>query len=162
MIPRKFLHTCSRRTWLFRTTALGVLLGSAGPSISADAATKPIVQPAARTGESFIRRAFAMRDRAATAGDQPYGAIVVKDNQIVGEAPSRVVSARDPTAHAETEAIRDAARRLGTRDLGGCVLYSSSRPCPMCEAAAYWANVERMVHGGAATDAGPPSLNRCG
>ncbi|MDH3700748.1 MAG: nucleoside deaminase [Alphaproteobacteria bacterium] len=160
-MPRKLLLTCSRRTWLFRTTALGVLLGSAGRPISADAATKPIAQPPARTGESFIRRAFAMRDRATTAGDQPYGAIVVKDGHIVGEAPSRVISAGDPTAHAETEAIRDAARRLGTRDLGGCVLYSSSRPCPMCEAAAYWANVEKMVHGAAATDAGPPSLNRC-
>ena len=157
-----FPHTCSRRTWLFRATALGALLGSAAGLKSADAATKPIVQPKTRTGESFIRRAFTMRDQAAAAGDRPYGAIVVKDSHIVGEAPSRVITAKDPTAHAETEAIRDAARRLGTRDLGGCVLYSSSRPCPMCEAAAYWANVDKMVHGSAATDAGPPSLSRCG
>ncbi len=161
MEPPEILHTCSRRTWLFRTTALGTLLGSSLGLKSAGAATKPIVQPNTHTGESFIRRAFTMRDHAAAAGDQPYGAIIVKDSHIVGEAPSRVITAKDPTAHAETEAIRDAARRLGTRDLGGCALYSSSRPCPMCEAAAYWANVDKMVHGAAATDAGPPSLNRC-
>jgi tRNA(Arg) A34 adenosine deaminase TadA len=137
------------------------LLGSAAGLESTSAAARPIVQPNARTGDTFIRRAFAMRDQAVAAGDQPYGAIMVKDGQIIGEAPSRVITAGDPTAHAETEAIRDAARRLGTRDLAGSTLYSSSRPCPMCEAAAYWANVERLVHGTAATDAGPPSLSRC-
>ena len=66
-----------------------------------------------------MERAFAMRQRALDAGDQAYGAIVVRDGRIVGEAPSRVVTARDPTAHAEMEAIRDAARRLGTVSLVG-------------------------------------------
>ena len=161
MIANEILHRCSRRAWLFRATALAALLGSAGRMNSAGAASDAIVQPTGRTTEEFIRRAFAMRDRAAAAGDRPYGAIVVKDGHIVGQAPSRVVTADDPTAHAETEAIRDAARRLGTRDLDGCVLYASSRPCPMCEAAAYWANIERLVHGANAANAGPPSLRRC-
>ena len=66
--------------------------------------------------------------------------------QIVGEAPSRVVTASDPTAHAEMEAIRDAARRLRSRDLSGCVLVSTSRPCRMCEAAAGWAGNPPNFH----------------
>ena len=121
----------------------------------------PIAQPADRTPAGFIARAFEMRRLAEAAGDQPYGAAVVKDGRVVGQAPSRVVTAGDPTAHAETEAIRDAARRLGTRDLGGCILYSSSRPCAMCEAAAYWAGIGGMIHGADRSDAGPPRLGRC-
>jgi tRNA(Arg) A34 adenosine deaminase TadA len=72
---------------------------------------------------------------------------VVKDGKIVGEAPSRVLTNQDPTAHAEMEAIRDAARKLGTRDLSGCELYGSSPACRMCEAAAYWANIARLHPG---------------
>ena len=117
-----------------------------------------IVQPGVRDAGGFIGRAFELRDAAAADGDQPYGALVVRDGVVVGEAASRVVLHNDPTAHAEMEAIRDAARRLGSRNLAGCTLYSSSRACPMCEAAAYWAGIERMVHGRGASDAGAPSL----
>ena len=104
-----------------------------------------------------MQRARALRDEAARSGDQPYGAVVLRGAQIVGEAPSRVVTAVDPTAHAEMEAIRDAARKLRSRDLSDCVLVSTSRPCRMCESAAAWARISRMVHGDALTDAGPPS-----
>jgi tRNA(Arg) A34 adenosine deaminase TadA len=124
-------------------------------------AREPIRQPEAPGPAAFMQRAFAMRDAAARGGDQPYGAAVVRDGRIVGEAPSRVVTAGDPTAHAEMEAIRDAARRLGTRDLSGCEIYASTRPCPMCEAAAYWAGIARIRHGADAADAGPPRLARC-
>jgi tRNA(Arg) A34 adenosine deaminase TadA len=103
-----------------------------------------------------MRRAEALRDEALRAGDQPFGAVVLRGDLVVGAAPSRVVTATDPTAHAETEAIRDAARRLRTRDLSGCVLVSTSRPCRMCEAAAGWAGISRMVYGEALTDAGAP------
>ena len=103
-----------------------------------------------------MRRAEALRDEAQRAGDQPYGAVVLRGDVIVGAAPSRVVTGADPTAHAEMEAIRDAARRLRTRDLSGCVLVSTSRPCRMCEAAAGWAGISRMVYGQALTDAGAP------
>jgi tRNA(Arg) A34 adenosine deaminase TadA len=103
-----------------------------------------------------MRRALALRDEALRAGDQPFGAVVLRGGDVVGSAPSRVVSLADPTAHAEMEAIRDAARRLRSRDLSGCVLVSTSRPCRMCEAAAAWAGISRMVHGEALTDAGPP------
>ena len=87
--------------------------------------------------------------------------MIVKDGRIVGQAPSRVVVNGDPTAHAESEAVRDAARRLGTRDLSGCVIYSSSKPCAMCETACYWANVSRMVYTRAMTDGGRPTYGGC-
>ncbi len=103
-----------------------------------------------------MRRAEALRDEAMSAGDQPFGAVVLRGDLVVGAAPSRVVTHADPTAHAEMEAIRDAARRLRTRDLAGCVLVSTSRACRMCEAAAGWAGISRMVHGPALTDAGAP------
>lgn len=103
-----------------------------------------------------MRRAEALRDDALRAGDQPFGAVVLQGALIVGAAPSRVVTATDPTAHAEMEAIRDAARRLRTRNLSGSVLVSTSRPCRMCEAAAAWAGISRMVYGEALTDAGAP------
>jgi len=103
-----------------------------------------------------MRRAEALRDDALRAGDQPFGAVVLRGEVIVGAASSRVVTATDPTAHAEMEAIRDAARRLQTRDLSGCVLVSTSRPCRMGEAAAGWAGISRMVYGAALTDAGAP------
>jgi tRNA(Arg) A34 adenosine deaminase TadA len=103
-----------------------------------------------------MRRAFALRDEALQAGDQPYGAVVWRAGEVVGSAPSRVVTRTDPTAHAEMEAIRDAAQRLRKRDLAGCVLVSSSRPCRMCETAAMWAGISRMVYGESMTDGGAP------
>jgi tRNA(Arg) A34 adenosine deaminase TadA len=106
--------------------------------------------------QQAMRRAEALRDEAVRAGDQPYGAVVLRGEGVVGASPSRVVTNTDPTAHAEMEAIRDAARRLRTRDLSGCVLVSTSRACRMCEAAAGWAGISRMVYGEALTDAGAP------
>jgi tRNA(Arg) A34 adenosine deaminase TadA len=113
--------------------------------------------PAAETPlRAAMRRAEELRDEALRAGDQPFGAVVLCGETIVGAARSRVVTATDPTAHAEMEAIRDAARRLRTRDLSACVLVSTSRPCRMCEAAAAWGGLSRMIHGEALTDAGAP------
>ena len=98
-----------------------------------------------------------MKDEAVRAGDQPFGAVIVKDGTILGFGPSRVVLKKDSTAHAEREAIREAQARLGRNDLAGAILYSSSRPCSACEAAAAAANVARMIHGSDATDAGRPN-----
>ena len=117
-----------------------------------------IDQPSGSSDRSFIGRAFEMRRQAIEIGDQGYGAVVVRDGVIVGQSPSHVIVNHDPTAHAEMEAIRDAATRLGSRDLSGCTLYSSSSACPMCEAAAYWGNIDRMVFGEAISDDGRPSL----
>jgi tRNA(Arg) A34 adenosine deaminase TadA len=125
---------------------------------SAAAALLPAARARAAGAEhrAFIEAAFRMRDEAVRAGDQAYGAVVVKDGRIVGFGPSRVVLKKDWTAHAEREAIREAQARLGGRDLSGSVLYSSSRPCAACEAAAADANIARMIHGREAADAGPP------
>jgi tRNA(Arg) A34 adenosine deaminase TadA len=104
----------------------------------------------------FIEAAFKAKGEAVRAGDQAYGAVVVKDGRIIGYGPSRVISKQDWNAHAEREAILDAQARLGRADLSGCLLYSSSRPCAACEAAAAKANIARMYHGSEATDAGAP------
>ncbi len=104
----------------------------------------------------FVDAAFQMKDAAIKAGDQPYGAVLVKNDHVIGFGPSRVVLKSDWTAHAEREAIREAQARLGTADLSDCVLYSTSRPCSNCEAAAREAKIARMYYGPDATDAGPP------
>jgi tRNA(Arg) A34 adenosine deaminase TadA len=106
--------------------------------------------------QPFIEAAFRMRDEAVRAGDQAYGAVLVMSGRILGFGPSRVVLLKDSTAHAEREAIREAQARLGRRDLSGAMLYSSSRPCAACEAAAAEANVTRMIHGRDGIDAGQP------
>ena len=151
-----------RRKFLKLTGQAALLLPLLTSRRAFAAAAKPggIDQPARSNRRAFIERAFEMRRQASDSGDQPYGAVVVKDGRIVGQSQSRVVINHDPTAHAEMEAIRDAARRLGTRDLSGCVMYSSSKPCPMCEAAAYWAGLEGYIHGRNLTDGGAPRL--CG
>jgi tRNA(Arg) A34 adenosine deaminase TadA len=154
---RKFvLH----RRQLLATVMVMLPVLSSRRAQAAVAEPADVVQPDDPGDQAFIRRAFEMRQQALELGDQAYGAVVVRDGIIVGQSPSHVVLHRDPTAHAEIEAIRDAARRLGSRDLSGCTLYSSSPACPMCEAAAYWADIERLVYGESARDGGSPKL--CG
>ena len=103
----------------------------------------------------FLAEAERMRREAVAAGDQSYGAVLVMDDNIVGYGPSRVVVDRNTDAHAERVAIWAAQKALGGKDLAGAVLYSTSRPCSLCEAAAADANVARMIYG-SGTDAGRP------
>ena len=143
----------------------GILLGAAGlliaPAARGQTRDLPaIVQPERPTRDAFMRRALEMRRISVERGDQAYGAVIVKDGRIVGEGISAVITANDPTAHAELQGIRDAARRLGTRDLSGCEMFGTSRACPMCEAGAYWARVSRMFYGEGIADAGAPRLSR--
>jgi tRNA(adenine34) deaminase len=86
-----------------------------------------------------------MKELAETWGDQGYGAVLVLDGTAVGLGPSRVVRDRDEDAHAERVAIREAQRALGRENLAGSVLYSTSRPCPRCEAAAARARYDDVV-----------------
>jgi guanine deaminase len=93
----------------------------------------------------FLRRALELaREHGAAGINGPFGAVVVRDGEIVGEGWNRVVEGRDPTAHAEVNAIREAARRLGTHDLTGCAIYASCEPCPMCLSAIYWARIRTL------------------
>jgi tRNA(adenine34) deaminase len=133
-----------------RRTAL-VTIAAAGAAMATRAKAAPPEQH-----REFIAAAFRMRDEAVRAGDQPFGAVVVKQSRILGFGPSRVMLKKDATAHAEREAIREAQARLGRSDLSGAVLYSSSRPCFACETAAAEANIARMIHGSEAADAGRP------
>ena len=154
--------TFARRAILM-VTGLAVLLPGSGHSTSAHSSTnknEAILQPATTEDIAFMQRAFEMRQLAIDYGDQAYGAVVVRDDIIIGQSWSRVILDSDPTAHAEISAIRDAARRSNSRDLTDAVIYSSSRPCPMCEAAAYWANIGQMTYGRGITTAGSPKL--CG
>ena len=99
-----------------------------------------------------------MRQRAIAAGDQPFGAVLVTPDGVVAEGPSRVVTESDSDAHAERVAIREARRILAAESLAGAVLYSTSRPCRLCEQAAARAGVVRMYFGAQLQDAGAPRL----
>jgi tRNA(Arg) A34 adenosine deaminase TadA len=152
-----------KRRWLLAASGISALFFNTGhpkPVQAHQAKADPILQPTTASASAFIGRAFEMRQRAIDLGDQAYGAVVVKDGEIVGQSWSRVVIDEDPTGHAEMAAIRDTARRLGKRDLSGAVMYSSSPPCPMCEAAAYWAGIGQMIHGRNGVTAGAPKLCR--
>ena len=107
---------------------------------------------------AFMRRAFELRKLAIERGDQPYGAVIVRAGRIVGEGVSAVITTPDPTAHAEIQAIRDAARRLNSRDLSGAEMYGTSRACPMCEAGAYWAGLSRLWYGESIAGGEAPGL----
>src|SRR3546814_2235257 len=101
-----------------------------------------------------MRHAIALSRRHMQAGaGGPFGAVVVKDGEIVGEGWNRVTSQNDPTAHAEVVAIREACGRLKRFDLRGAVLYTSCEPCPMCLAATYWARIDRLYYGNTQADA---------
>lgn len=104
----------------------------------------------------WYEAAVSMLRQAESWGDQPYGAVLVLEGALVGEGPSRVVKDRNIDAHAEREAIRDAQHRLGRKKLPGAVLYSTSRPCRLCEAAAAEAEVSRMYYGPTLINAGAP------
>ena len=156
------LPSFARRNILMASGLAVSMLGSRSFALAASsqAGDGRIDQPATPGVTAFVQRAFEMRQKAIDLGDQAYGAAIVQEDRIVGQSWSRVVQDGDPTAHAELSAIRDAARRLNSRDLSGTVMYSSSRPCPMCEAAAYWAGIDQLVYGLEATNAGAPSLCR--
>lgn len=77
----------------------------------------------------------------------PFGAVVVKDGEIIGRGHNRVLGNNDPTAHGEVEAIRNACQRLGTYDLSGCDVYTTGEPCHMCLCACMWANIRRIYYG---------------
>jgi guanine deaminase len=83
----------------------------------------------------------------------PFGAVIVKDKQIIGRGHNCVPSSNDPTAHAEVTAIRDACQNLGTYSLQGCTIYTSCEPCPMCLAAIYWARIDKIFYGANQHDA---------
>ena len=102
----------------------------------------------------FMRRAIELAQKGVDSNDGgPFGSVVVKDGQIIGEGWNQVTSANDPTAHAEIVAIRDACRNLGSFQLDGCIVYASCEPCPMCLGAIYWARPAGIFYAGTREDA---------
>ena len=95
----------------------------------------------------FMQRAIELAEEGmdSNAGG-PFGAVVVKDNEIIAEGYNCVTSTNDPTAHAEIIAIRKACRKLGSFQLDGCAIYSSCEPCPMCMGAIYWARPKKVFY----------------
>jgi tRNA(Arg) A34 adenosine deaminase TadA len=94
----------------------------------------------------MMRRAIELGRAGAEAGaGGPFGSVVARDGQILGEAHNEVLATHDPTAHAEVMAIRRASAAIGSPHLEGAVLYASCEPCPMCAGAAMWARVDRVV-----------------
>jgi len=106
------------------------------------------------TQQAFMKRAIELSLQGVQNGrGGPFGAVVVQNNQIVGEGCNQVTSTNDPTAHAEIVAIRDACKRLNSFQLAGCELYTSCEPCPMCLGAIYWARPDIVYYANTRQDA---------
>ena len=101
----------------------------------------------------FMREAIRLANESVERGGGPFGAVIVKNSEIVAGSSNSVTLDNDPTAHAEVNTIRQACRKLGTFDLSGCVIYTSCEPCPMCIGAIYWARISRIYYGNTRKDA---------
>lgn len=103
--------------------------------------------------KDFMRKAIALSIENVKNGGGPFGAVIVKDNEIIATGVNRVTANHDPTAHAEVSAIRAACEKLNTFDLSGCEIYTSCEPCPMCLGAIYWAHLDKIYYGNNKHDA---------
>ena len=107
-----------------------------------------------RGNPKFMKQAIELATENVTSGrGGPFGAVIVRDGQVIATGVNEVTTVNDPTAHAEVVAIRNACRELKEFSLQGCVIYTSCEPCPMCLAAIYWARMERVYYSGTAADA---------
>lgn len=103
--------------------------------------------------EQFMREAIRLSIENVKNGGGPFGAVIVKNNQIIATGVNRVTAQHDPTAHAEVSAIRAACTKLATFDLSGCEIYTSCEPCPMCLGAIYWSHLDKIYYGNNKDDA---------
>ena len=109
------------------------------------------------TDEAFMREALALARQAGAAGEVPVGAVVVKNGTVIGNGYNAPISSRDPTAHAEVRALREASARLENYRLVGCDLYVTLEPCAMCAGAIMHARIRRVIYGAA-----DPKTGACG
>ncbi len=104
--------------------------------------------------KKFMVRAIELsRDGMENNNGGPFGAVIVRNGEIIAEGNNQVTSKNDPTMHAEIVAIRRACEKLDTFDLSGCILYTSCEPCPMCLGATYWARIDKMYYANTKEDA---------
>ena len=104
--------------------------------------------PGSETDDTFMRQAINLSRIAMEEGaGPPFGAVIVRDGRVIAEGHNNSFATKDPTAHAEIVAIRRACEAVGSRSLEGCVIYSSSEPCPMCLGAIYWSRIAKIYFG---------------
>ena len=109
--------------------------------------------------KKFLVQAIALAEKSIHEGGGPFGAIIVKDDEIIAWGNNKVVKDHDPTAHAEIIAIRNACKKLGTYELKGCTIYSNCEPCPMCLGALYWTRIDKIVYASSRHDAAQIGFN---
>lgn len=105
------------------------------------------------TDKELMMRAIRLSEESVKNGGGPFGAVIAKDGEVIAEASNCVTIDCDPTAHAEVSAIRKAAKKLGSFDLKGCMIYTSCEPCPMCFGAIYWARLDKIFYANDRKDA---------
>jgi tRNA(Arg) A34 adenosine deaminase TadA len=98
-----------------------------------------------QTDIKFLARAVQLARENVAIGGGPFGAVIVKDGEVVAESANQVIAIPDPTAHAEVQTIRLAAKNINSFNLSGTTLYTSCEPCPMCLGAIYWSRISRVV-----------------
>ena len=104
--------------------------------------------------DKFMRMAIEMAENNVKNNEGgPFGAVIVRDGEVIAASGNKVVPNNDPTAHAEVSAIRLACQKLGTHSLEGCVIYCSCEPCPMCLGAIYWARLDHIYYASTKVDA---------
>ena len=103
--------------------------------------------------EKYMRLAIEKSLESIDNGGGPFGAVIVKNGEVVATASNSVTRDNDPTAHAEVNAIRMASKKLGSFDLSGCEIYASCEPCPMCLASIYWARIDKLYYANTKADA---------
>ena len=101
----------------------------------------------------FMKRAIELSVENINKGGGPFGCVIIKDNKIVAEGSNKFVPTKDPTAHGEIVAIREACKKLNNFNLSGCELYSNCEPCPMCLSAIYWARINKIFFANTREDA---------
>ncbi len=110
--------------------------------------------------KAFMKEAIALAmSNVEDSHGGPFGAVVVKDGEIIGAGANQVTASSDPTAHAEIVAIRQASAHLGTFDLSECEIYASCEPCPMCLGAIYWAKIDKLYYAATKDDAAKASFD---
>jgi guanine deaminase len=120
-----------------------------GIDIARNEVTKPV-----KYEKIYMDRAFALAFEGVRNGNGgPFGAVIVRDGEIIGRGFNHVISDNDPTAHAEVTAIRDACKRLETFSLEGATIYTTCEPCPMCLSAIYWARISTIFYTSTRLDA---------
>ncbi|MDR2336395.1 MAG: nucleoside deaminase [Burkholderiaceae bacterium] len=108
---------------------------------------------------ALMRQAVQLAHENRLQGGRPFGAVLVRDNQVIATGINEIVQSHDPSTHAEMQAIRSATRALGSPSLAGCEIYASGHPCPMCLAALVMTGVEKVFFAFDNNDAAPYNLS---